>query len=321
MGQAKIIDIHAHIFPDKIAGKATMGTGSFYGVTMRHGGTLGGLLEMNGRCGIGRSVVCSVATAPAQVKGINDYIAEMAAAHPGLIGFATLHPAMGGNGGGADPSLPLRMTGEGLRITGGDGMALIPSLRGVQRRGNLAPRDDGGTEAPAHGAAIRAEVDRVIAMGLKGVKIHPDFQGYPIDGSALAPILSAIAGRLPLLVHAGDPRYDLSGPMRIARVMDRLPDLEIIAAHYGGYGQWDDAARHLAGRRGVWVDTSSSMQALGPERSLGLIRAFGADRVLFGTDYPMWDAADELAMLRVLNLSQRELDMILHGNAERLLGI
>jgi hypothetical protein len=128
-----------------------------------------------------------------------------------------------------------------------------------------------------------------------------------------------MAGRLPLLVHAGDCRYEFSNPKRIANVLDRFPKLDMICAHFGGYTEWDAAENLLAGRR-VWVDTSSSLMFINPERARSLIESFGADRVIFGSDYPMWDVKDELERFNAISLPDEAREMILWKNIMNLLG-
>ena len=130
-------------------------------------------------------------------------------------------------------------------------------------------------------------------------------------------IYEALAAyQLPL--HAGDDRYDFSSPQRVARVARAFPGLMLIAAHLGGWSQWEDSARLLPGCGNVLVNTSSSFCRLPPARAKAIIRAFGAGRVLFGTDFAMWDAAEELRMLRGLGLAEEELELILWKNAEKL---
>ena len=260
----RIIDIHTHVYPDKIALKAAAAIGEFYGVEMKHDGTVGSLLASGARSGVSVHVIHSVATIPAQVVSINNYIAQTVIDHPGVfIGFATLHPDM----------------------------------------------DD-----PA------AEVERVIGLGFKGVKLHPDFQRFNIDDPRCDHLYAAIAGRLPLLFHTGDSRHDYSAPRRIPGLLDRFPALEVICAHFGGYTEWDEAKRCLGGRR-VWVDTSSSLAFIGVQKAMELIEFFGEDRVLFGSDYPMWDAGDEIAMFKQAGMSEATMRKIFYGNAARLLRI
>ncbi|MDR2752964.1 MAG: amidohydrolase family protein, partial [Oscillospiraceae bacterium] len=98
-----------------------------------------------------------------------------------------------------------------------------------------------------------------------------------------------------------------------------FPTLTVVAAHFGGWTEWEDAVQTLAGQyKNLYVDTCSSLHWLSPARARGVVRAFGANKVLFGTDYPMWDAADELAMLRAAGLRQTELELVLHKNAEHV---
>ena len=133
-------------------------------------------------------------------------------------------------------------------------------------------------------------------------------------------MFQAMADRnLPALIHTGDQRYPYSEPRRMARVLDRVPHLKAICAHLGGWSVWNDAWRELAGRPGVWVDTSSSLYASSPEEGAEVIRRYGADRVFFGTDYPLWTPAEEVQKFLRLPLSAQEQEMILHRNFETFL--
>ncbi|MBQ7305413.1 MAG: amidohydrolase family protein, partial [Clostridia bacterium] len=111
-----------------------------------------------------------------------------------------------------------------------------------------------------------------------------------------------------------------STPERMARALDHVPRLKAICAHLGGWSVWSDAWKMLAGRENVYVDTCSSLYALTPEEAVKIIHRYGADKVLFGTDYPMWDTAEELARFMALPLTEDEREKILHKNFERLMG-
>ena len=93
----------------------------------------------------------------------------------------------------------------------------------------------------------------------------------------------------------------------------------MICAHFGGYSEWDEAARCLADTN-VYVDTSSSFFALSRVRARELIDLYGEDRVMFGTDFPMWTPQPEIDTLLSLGLSERALQKIFSGNFLRLLG-
>lgn len=259
-----IIDIHTHVFPEKIAEKASHGIQEFYNITVPYSGTVDKLLELSDRASVDKVVIHSPATTPHQVESINNFIIECTKKHPDrIIGFMTMHPEF---------------------------------------------------------ENINSEVDRCIDAGLKGLKIHPDFQRFMIDDKNAYNIYDTISGRLPLLVHTGDFRYQWSKPSRMAKVMDDFPDLTVIGAHFGGWSEWDDAAEVFKNKK-IYVDTSSTMYKVPPEHINELIHIYGTEHVLFGTDYPMWDAETELKYFDKLNLTNAERELIFHENAESLLSL
>ena len=126
---------------------------------------------------------------------------------------------------------------------------------------------------------------------------------------------------LPVLLHTGDHRFDYSNPRRVARVLERFPNLTVLGAHLGGWSVWEEAERVLPRFPNFYVDCSSSMYALPPEKTLEIIRTYGAERVLYGTDFPMWPMEKEIRDFFALELTEEERELILHRNAERLFGI
>ena len=256
-----IIDMHAHIFPEKIAEKAVDSIGKYYGVKMRRNGTVDGLLESGRNINVSRYVIHSSATTVEQVKAINNYVSSVQTAHSEFVGFATLHP--------------------GLRDAG-------------------------------------AEVERIISLGLKGVKLHPEFQHFSIDDEDMMHVYEAVEGKLPVLVHMGDQNVDSSSPVRLARILDRFPGLTVIAAHFGGYRMWDLSCKYLIGKN-LYMDTSSTLEFIKPERAVDMIRKHGVDKMLFGSDYPMWDHKEELERFLALDLTEEERRAVLFGNANKLL--
>lgn len=165
------------------------------------------------------------------------------------------------------------------------------------------------------------EVKYIISAGLKGVKLHPDFQKFSVDDNAVDRLYKATEGRLPILFHAGDKRYQYSNPSRIARVAKRWPNLTIIAAHFGGYSEWEEASRELFDLDNVLFDTSSSLPFLDPNQAADMIHSAGVDRFMFGTDYPMWNHKSELERFMRLPLTDSEREVILSRNMARLCGI
>ncbi len=260
----KIIDFHAHIYPDKIAQRATDAIGAFYDIEMDRVGSLSNLLKCSDNAGISHCVVHSVATSAQQVERINDFITESADAHSDrLLGFGTMHQ---------------------------DYEDKI------------------------------AEVDRCLKMGLKGIKLHPDTQMFNVDDERMLPMYDYLQDKVPVLFHCGDYRYDYSHPRRIARICKMFPRLTVIGAHFGGYSVWEEAYEYLKDLN-CMLDTSSSSALMEEGMFERMIKAYGADRLLFGTDFPMWDSKEELERFLSVNLTDAEREKILWANGAALLNI
>lgn len=160
------------------------------------------------------------------------------------------------------------------------------------------------------------------ALGLKGVKLHPDIQGFRVDSPPAMRIFEMCeAAGLPVCVHTGDHRFDLSNPPRVANVLRAFPRLKFIGAHFGGWSVWDEAARTLADFPNMVVDSSSTFYAVGPEKALELIRAWTPGRILFGTDYPLWTRQPDVDFLMKLALAEEDYEKIFRRNAAALFGI
>ncbi len=259
------IDMHCHIYPEAIAAKAVKGTGSFYDLPLLYAGTADDLRRQMRTHGIDHAVVQSVATTPAQVKSINEFIARTVENADDLTGLGTLHP---------------------------DSTDLAGDFR------------------------------HLMGLGLKGVKLHPDIQGFKIDDYRCLKIYELCEREnVPILMHCGDSRYDYSNPNRLAPVLKIYTGLTVVGAHFGGWSVWDDALRELAGLPNLYVDCSSSFSYFTPERALEVIRRYGAEHVLFGTDYPMWDIGKELDFLLSLDLDENEKKCILNMNAKKIFSI
>jgi predicted TIM-barrel fold metal-dependent hydrolase len=258
----KIIDAHTHIYPEKIAEKATKSVGDFYDLPMANSvGTSELLINAGNVIGVSTYLVCSVATTPTQVASINNFIARECEKHPQFFGFAAMHQDF----------------------------------------------ED-----------IPAEIDRITALGLHGIKIHPDFQRFDIDSPQAYRIYEAIEGRIPILIHMGDARYTHSRPEKLLTAMKKFPKLRVIAAHLGGYLAWDEARvlKEVLGEN-LRFDTCSAISCMPKERALEQIRFFGAENCFFGTDFPMWGHEKELELLMELGLSSSELEGILAENFEK----
>ncbi len=166
-----------------------------------------------------------------------------------------------------------------------------------------------------------SEIDRAESLGLRGVKIHPDIQRIDIDDPRMMALYEIVEGRMPVYFHMGDnrPQYRYSEPKKLARILDRFPKLEVVAAHLGGYMAWEEAVGELAGRPNVWYDTSSAVWAMDPEYAAKLIHTYGTDRVMFGTDYPVKNMKNEFATFMKIPLTEKEREDIFYNNAKKFL--
>ncbi len=253
-----IIDAHAHIFPDKIAEKATAGISQFYDLPMAYQGTIAELIQNGFDAGVDGFLVCSVATTVSQVNAINLFLASCASAYPMCVPFGALHPSS-------------------------------PNLE-----------DD---------------FEQIKKLHMRGVKLHPDFQKFAIDDPTFYLMYAMIEeSGLPILLHMGDARSDLSHPKRLAHLLEQFPHLNVIAAHLGGWGRWQEAQECLYPHDNVRFDTSSSLPFLSPDEAKKQVLHCGIENCFFGVDYPMWDYNEEINRLINLGFSKEDNQRIFSTN-------
>ena len=168
---------------------------------------------------------------------------------------------------------------------------------------------------------LDALLDQIEYLGLKGVKVHPDFQKVAIDDPRLVSLYSALSERgLCILMHMGDARYDYSAPSKLARILERFDKLKIDAAHLGGWQRWDEAYSCLKGSQ-AYYDISSSAAVIGVERAAEIAHGYGADKLMFGSDFPMWNHAAEFARTMQLGFERSELEGVFYGNFSKFYGL
>lgn len=158
------------------------------------------------------------------------------------------------------------------------------------------------------------ELDRLEQNGIKGLKFHSDFQGFRMDDSSLFEVMEMVQDRFICMFHVGDtlpPDENPSCPIKMAALRKAFPKPVMIAAHMGGYQHWNYALEHLADS-GVYVDCSSVLDFVDDDMLGRLFSEFPRDRILFGSDYPLFDASLEIqSMSRRLGLSDSQMDDLL----------
>ena len=275
-----IIDFHTHTFPDKIAETAIPKMQAMSHSTAFTKGTVTALKESMLDAGIDYSVVLPVITNPPKTQNIND-ISISSNGKDGLFYFGGMHP---------------------------------------------------------ESSDVSKELKRLKDNGIGGIKIHPIYQQADIDDIRFLRILySAAENGLAVVTHSGD---DIGFPgvrhctvKMLINALKQVGDVTLIAAHMGGWKNWEEV-EELASFKNLLVDTAFSIGSITPidahysaeelsllaeEEFLKLVKIFGSERVLFGTDSP-WDCQKNLReTIENMPLSQNEKDNIFYKNAKRIL--
>ena len=260
-----VIDIHVHAWPDDMARRAITQLEAIAEWQAVGKGTVAGLLKSMDGGDVDVSIVCSIATKPAQVKNIFDWSRKIRSER--IEPFPSVHPD-------------------------------TPDAAGW--------------------------LARFADEGFCGIKLHPMYQDFTVDDERMDALYAAAAeADMVVEMHCGHdigfPNDERANPERIARVIDRHPALRLVATHMGGWTSWDDVERHLLGKN-VFMETSFTLKWLGPQRLMEFIGRHGADKVLFGTDWPWANQKEEIAGTKALGLEEGELRKVLCSNAGRLLG-
>ncbi len=177
-----------------------------------------------------------------------------------------------------------------------------------------------------HDTDFISELERIKKAGLKGIKLHPDFQRVFIDDDETVAVMRAAADMgLLITIHSGMdvsfPELHRSTPRRLARVLPELKGARIICAHSGGYRYNDDVLEYLVGHEEIYIDTSYSIgqPQMDKDKLIRIYKETDPSHILFGTDSPWDDQAKAIRDIMELPLSDKLKEMIMHENAERLL--
>ena len=170
-----------------------------------------------------------------------------------------------------------------------------------------------------------AELVRIKDLGLKGIKIHPDYQGTEIDDPSYRPIFEG-AQALGLIIefHCGwdsvSPDHIHNSPDRLRKVLDDFPRLKVIGGHLGGHRMWDAVEEYLVGRD-ICLETSMCPGRLDPVQLRRICDKHNPDRLLFGTDAPWKSMRESIDYVQSLALPGERAEKLFSGNARRLLGV
>jgi predicted TIM-barrel fold metal-dependent hydrolase len=173
------------------------------------------------------------------------------------------------------------------------------------------------------------EIERCVGLGAKGVgEIVTEPHGVAIDDEkVLRPIVEVSKSlNIPIMVHAnetvghyyvGKAKTELS---RYYNFILSYPDIDIILAHWGGgllfYELMPEVARAC---ERVYYDTAASIFLYTPRVYSAAVHIIGADKILFGTDYPLIDHRRYFEQIENSGLPKKDIDKIYGENAERIM--
>lgn len=279
-----IIDFHAHTFPEQIAGRAVAKLAASAHIINYSDGTLADLKRSLKTAGIDYAVLLPVVTKPTQLEDINRLAIE---------------------------------TNECFRETG------------ILSFGGIHPDNENYKEI----------IKNLKAHGIPGIKLHPVFQRTYFDDIRYLRIMEcACENGLVILTHAGFdasfPGADFVTPAHIQKAYEQLHPDKLVLAHMGGWGDWETVEEMLAGCK-VYLDTAFTLSPirannddnstsqdytpLSNEQFLRMVKTFGSDHILFGTDTPWSDMLESLKLVQESGLNPTELSAVLGENAARLL--
>lgn len=167
------------------------------------------------------------------------------------------------------------------------------------------------------------ELIKIKELGLKGIKLHPEYQGFYINSPESIRILK-FAEELGLytVLHAGRdlgmPEPVHCPPHLLADALNHVSGKFIIAAHMGGYRLWEDVLKYLAGTD-ILIDTSFCLAEMPKDIAKEIIKKHSPQKILFASDSPWEKPSVILEALKSLELSKEDFDKITYKNACRIL--
>jgi predicted TIM-barrel fold metal-dependent hydrolase len=167
-----------------------------------------------------------------------------------------------------------------------------------------------------------SDLDAVAAAGFPGVKFHPLYQNFAVDDERFFPVFEKLAeNNLFVLVHAG---YDIAflgddraSPERLTTLRRNVKNLDMIAAHLGGWQDWKNVFDILAGSD-IYLDTSFSHE-VEHDMLMNILSRHDSSRVLFGSDSPWTSQTESIAAIMKLPISDEFREKIFRRNAIELL--
>ena len=196
---------------------------------------------------------------------------------------------------------------------------------------SIAKTYDNGARLIAFGGVhpdsptLKEELTELRNQGIKGIKLHPDYQGMDFDDPRFIRAINLAAENdMITVVHSGlDMAYSRHvhcTPDKVVNALDKIDPEKVVLAHMGALYYFDEVEDMLCGK-GFYFDTGYFIGKTSPRQITRLMRKNGIDRILFATDYPWNSHKQSVGLMDTFQLTPEELDMVLYKNAARLLDI
>lgn len=165
------------------------------------------------------------------------------------------------------------------------------------------------------------ELNRIKDLNIKGIKLHPDYQGFFIADKELYPIYDACSQLdIPIIFHSGwdcySPDVIHAPPQQSATVAKKFPKLKMVLAHFGGLLMWEDVLEHVAGIENVYLDTAMLATYCKDINIIyKILNKHPIDNVMLGSDCPWENPESSVEFIHKLQISDDSKDKIFYRNA------
>lgn len=173
---------------------------------------------------------------------------------------------------------------------------------------------------------VENKLKQVKSAGIKGIKIHPDYQGVFIDDERYIKILSVCKDLdLICVTHSGVDDGYKDCPIRctvdrVIKVIEKVKYNKFVLGHFGANKAWQEVYENLCDKD-VYFDTAFTMHEIDKELFNKIILKHGEDKILFATDSPWRDIKEDRDIVEKYVENKQTKEKIFYKNAIKLLGL
>lgn len=173
---------------------------------------------------------------------------------------------------------------------------------------------------------IEEEIDFLARNGIKGIKMHPEFQTFfPSDKKMFRLYQKLCEHNMVIVFHSGKEEfvkndYNYSSPEQFSIIHKQFPDLKMVLAHFGGHSSFEECKKYIFGKN-IFVDTSYELDGTNSFLIDELLNYHSENMIVYGSDYPWRDPCSYIELIKKHRLSPEIKSKILYENGAKLLGL